>query len=221
LLTRVPQVPAIPAARGGNQRQRVEDTPSRGPGISESARRKLEEHRKARDNQRGGFLNCVLPTNLEIRSTDNSTGEGISARNEQRNDGPRGLGDFQQRLNRDSQGGRNGRSRSAQETGRGSESSRSARNGWDATPRDPSGADGNWGGVRDRRWDAPTPRASRDGRLGDDEDDLGGLGRLDMREWEEEQTQLDRDWYMANEDGTLVSINDIFSATTDDPTDGR
>jgi len=27
-----------------------------------------------------------------------------------------------------------------------------------------------------------------------------------MREWEEEQTQLDRDWYMANEDGTLVSI---------------
>jgi pre-mRNA-splicing factor ATP-dependent RNA helicase DHX38/PRP16 len=150
-------------------------------------------------------LDATDPANLEIRLTNSPTGEGISARNEQRNDGPRGLGDFQQRLNRDSQGGRNGRSRSAQETGRGSESSRSARNGWDSTPRDPSGADSNWGGVRDRRWDAPTPRASRDGRLGDDEDDLGGLDRLDMREWEEEQTQLDRDWYMANEDGTLVS----------------
>lgn len=129
--------------------------------------------------------------------------DGISARNEQRNDGPRGLGDFQQRLNRDN--GRNGRPRSAQETPRGSESVRSARNGWDATPRDPSGADGNWGGVRNRRWDAPTPRASRNGRAGEDDDEAGGLGRFDMREWEEEQTQLDRDWYMANEDGTLVS----------------
>lgn len=27
---------------------------------------------------------------------------------------------------------------------------------------------------------------------------------LDMREWEEEQTKLDRDWYMANEDGQLM-----------------
>ncbi len=36
------------------------------------------------------------------------------------------------------------------------------------------------------------------------DDDEGGLGQFDAREWEEEQTKLDRDWYMANEDGTLV-----------------
>jgi hypothetical protein len=91
---------------------------------------------------------------------------------------------------------------------RGNDSSvRSARNGWDATPRDPSGGGGNWGAARDRRWDAPTPRASEDGRGFDDIED--GLQRLDVREWEEEQTKLDRDWYMANEDGTLVSFSII------------
>lgn len=66
--------------------------------------------------------------------------------------------------------------------------------------------------MRDRRWDAPTPRASRGG---DDEDPVGGLDRLNMREWEEEQTQLDRDWYMANEDGTLVSGVSIGLAGSD------
>jgi len=28
--------------------------------------------------------------------------------------------------------------------------------------------------------------------------------RLDVREWEEEQVRLDRDWYMAPEEGTLM-----------------
>jgi len=206
-----PQVPAIPASRTGNQRQRVEDTPSRGPGLSEIARKKLEEHRKARENQRSEFLHEM---EAETSLIDNFIDDGISARNEHRNDGTRSLGDFQQRLNRDSQSGRHGPQSSTQEMGRRSGSSRGVRNEWDATPRDPSGADGNWGGVRNRRWDAPTPRASGDGRLSDDEDDEGGLSRLDMREWEEEQTQLDRDWYMASEDGTLVRISEWLR---DDP----
>lgn len=173
------KVPSLPASRSGTQRQRVEDTPSRGPGLSDKARLALEEHRRSREAQRS---------------------EGIAARNDRRPDG-QGLGDFQQRLNRNV---RDNRSRMPQQTPRGGESTRSARNGWDATPRDPNGGDGNWGGVRNRRWDAPTPRASKDGNMAIDDDDEGGLGQFDAREWEEEQTKLDRDWYMASEDGTLM-----------------
>lgn len=113
------------------------------------------------------------------------------------------MSDFQQRLNRDIRD-----RRQPQQTPRGGESSRSARNTWDATPRDPSGADGNWGGVRNRKWDAPTPRAGRNSGM-DDDDDAGGMDRMDMREWEEEQTKLDRDWYMASEDGQLVGILEL------------
>lgn len=43
-------VPGLPASRTSNFRQKPEDTPSRGPGLSDAARRKLEEHRRARDN---------------------------------------------------------------------------------------------------------------------------------------------------------------------------
>lgn len=94
--------------------------------------------------------------------------------------------------------------RNPQQTPRGGDSTRSSRSTWDSTPRDPQGSDGNWGGVRNRKWDAPTPRASRGGDVdmadGEEERAMG----LDMREWEEEQTKLDRDWYMANEDGQLM-----------------
>lgn len=71
--------------------------------------------------------------------------------------------------------------------------------GWDATPRNQSdGRGGGWGRTRARAWDAPTPRESRDSSP-----DQGDL-RLDVREWEEEQVRLDRDWYMAAEEGTLM-----------------
>lgn len=46
-------------------------------------------------------------------------------------------------------------------------------------------------------WDAPTPRAVR-GEEGD-----GALG-IDSREWEEEQTRLDRDWYTGAEEGGVA-----------------
>ena len=71
---------------------------------------------------------------------------------------------------------------------------------WDATPRDRRDGDGGggWGGAGSRGWDAPTPRASR-GASPDD-----GTVELDMREWEEEQVRLDRDWYMGAEEGGLV-----------------
>jgi pre-mRNA-splicing factor ATP-dependent RNA helicase DHX38/PRP16 len=70
---------------------------------------------------------------------------------------------------------------------------------WDATPRDRRDGDGGgWGGAGSRGWDAPTPRASRGGSPGE------GNIELDMREWEEEQVRLDRDWYMGAEEGGLV-----------------
>jgi pre-mRNA-splicing factor ATP-dependent RNA helicase DHX38/PRP16 len=70
---------------------------------------------------------------------------------------------------------------------------------WDATPRDRRDGDGGgWGRAGSRGWDAPTPRASRGGSPDD------GNIELDMREWEEEQVRLDRDWYMGAEEGGLV-----------------
>lgn len=45
-------------------------------------------------------------------------------------------------------------------------------------------------------WDAPTPRAVR-------EEGDGAFG-IDAREWEEEQTRLDRDWYTGAEEGGVV-----------------
>jgi pre-mRNA-splicing factor ATP-dependent RNA helicase DHX38/PRP16 len=48
-------VPSLPASRS-TVRQRGEETPSNPGGISESARRRLEEHRKNRERQRGEFF---------------------------------------------------------------------------------------------------------------------------------------------------------------------
>lgn len=69
---------------------------------------------------------------------------------------------------------------------------------WDATPRSQSDGGGGWGRTGARAWDAPTPRASRD-----PSPDQGGT-ELDIREWEEEQVRLDRDWYMGAEEGSLM-----------------
>lgn len=70
---------------------------------------------------------------------------------------------------------------------------------WDSTPRSQASGSG-WGAARDRRWDAPTPRAGR----GEDDDD-DGRSVAGGREWEEEQIKLDRDWYMGAE-GSAVRI---------------
>jgi pre-mRNA-splicing factor ATP-dependent RNA helicase DHX38/PRP16 len=69
---------------------------------------------------------------------------------------------------------------------------------WDNTPRNTNReGDGGWGNTRTRRWDAPTPRAARGSSPEGSEDALG----LDVREWEEEQIKLDRDWYNVAEGG--------------------
>ncbi|KIY69583.1 putative PRP16-RNA-dependent ATPase [Cylindrobasidium torrendii FP15055 ss-10] len=181
------KVPNLPSR---NTRQRGEETPSRGAGLSDTARQRLEEHRRNREKQR----------------------DGIAITQERRDDGPKGLGDFQRRLNRDSRYDRRDdrrdydrRDRGWDSTPRGNTSRRSNNGdvsvrvpnvGWDATPRlyrddttddvDPS---------MSRRWDAPTPRMSRDGSPSYD---------INTREWEDEQARLDRDWYTGAEDGALA-----------------
>ncbi|KAJ7232855.1 hypothetical protein B0H12DRAFT_1028838 [Mycena haematopus] len=177
------KVPSLPV-RSDNQRQRGTETPSHPGGMSEIARKRLEEHRRNKDKQR----------------------EGITAANERRDDAPKGLGDFQRRSNRDRDrgwGGKrdfdNGRSwdvtpRSVKGNGD-APSVRVPNVGWDSTPRRPG--DENWGGAGNRLWDAPTPRNMRAGSP----DSAFGL---DAREWEEEQVRLDRDWYTGAEEGGVA-----------------
>lgn len=203
-------MPSLPVPRSANIRQRGEETPSHPGGLSEVGRQRLEEHRRNREKQRGDTTFCLL---WHILSDYYS--EGIRAQNESRTDAPKGLGDFQRRSNRDRD--RGWTDRRAQEQGRGWDSTPNA-NGrgsssrdapsvrvpnvpWDATPRSARGEDsGGWGGARNRRWDAPTPRVARGGSPDGDE---GAFG-LDSREWEEEQVKLDRDWYTGAEEGGIA-----------------
>lgn len=80
--------------------------------------------------------------------------------------------------------------------------------GWDSTPRSSRGGDererdSGWGGARNRRWDAPTPRIARSG-----DEDEGAALNFDMQEWEDEQTKLDRDWYTGAEEGGVAGDDD-------------
>jgi hypothetical protein len=142
----------------------------------------------------------------------------LKAANEPRSDAPKGLGDFQRRLNRDrdrdngwadrrGDSGQDQRSRGWDGTPSRSSGSRDAPSvrvpnvSWDATPSRSSAGEGDgWGRQNDRRWDAPTPRVARGGSPDGDEAAFG----LDSREWEEEQVKLDRDWYTGAEEGGLA-----------------
>ncbi|KAM6497862.1 hypothetical protein JOM56_005810 [Amanita muscaria] len=188
------KVPNFPASHHNHARQRGEDTPSHPGGLSETGRKRLEEYRRNRDKQR----------------------EGITASNERRSDGPKGLGDFQRRSNRDRGRDRGWDSRrehdrrdargwdstpgSVRPTSGDAPSVRVPNVGWDSTPRRHGEGVSGWGHAGSRSWDAPTPRTVRSGSPDGEE---GGVG-FDMREWEEEQTRLDRDWYTGAEDGGVV-----------------
>ena len=144
--------------------------------------------------------------------------EGITAINESRSDGPKGLGDFQRRSNRDRDRGWRGkrdydRNRGHDQGQRGWDStpksnfSRDAPSvrvpdvPWDSTPRSSREEEGSgWGATRNRGWDAPTPRVAR----GESPDGEDGAPGFDTREWEEEQVRLDRDWYTGPEDGGVA-----------------
>lgn len=129
---------------------------------------------------------------------------------ERKDDGPKGLGDFHRRLNRNDRGwaGRSGREwdstprsqRGSRDRDQDAPSVRVPNVGWESTPRrSRDGEVSGWGGAKDRTWDAPTPRVPRGGSPEDD-----GLFGVDMREWEEEQVKLDRDWYSGAEEGGVA-----------------
>lgn len=188
------KVPSLPTSRANTTRQRGEETPSHPGGLSDVARQRLDEHRKSRDRQR----------------------EGITATQERKYDGPKGLGDFQRRSNRDNRmwgdkrdrGQRDGRSwdstprseRDGRDRDRDAPSIRVPNVSWESTPRRGGNNDSSgWGGAKNRAWDAPTPRVPRGASPEED-----GLLGVDMREWEEEQLRLDRDWYSGAEEGFVA-----------------
>ncbi|KAF8921605.1 putative PRP16-RNA-dependent ATPase [Mucidula mucida] len=165
----------LPSLPSRHERQRGEETPSHPGGLSDIARKRLEEYKRSREKPR----------------------DGISIIADRRNDGPKGLGDFQRRSNRDGRydrGRRDYNDRGREDYRRGDRNDR----GWDATPRGGATprANGDAPSVRvpnvawdstprhsrdddvgysaNRRWDAPTPRISRD-----------STPDLETREWEE------------------------------------
>ncbi|KAF8736643.1 hypothetical protein AX14_014214 [Amanita brunnescens Koide BX004] len=179
------KLPNIPTSRNNHMRHRGEETPSHPGGLSETGRKRLEEHRRSKDKQR----------------------EGISAVPERQSNAPKGLGDFQRRLNRDSWDDRRRDVRGWSATPRSTRgpsseapSVRVPNVGWDSTPRRPEEDGSGWGRAGSRRWDAPTPRAARGGSPDGEEAAIG----FDMREWEEEQVKLDRDWYSGAEEGGVT-----------------
>ncbi|KAL5511427.1 DHX38 [Sanghuangporus vaninii] len=188
------KIPTVPASRLGNLRHRGEETPSHPGGLSDTARRRLEEYKRNKEKQR----------------------EGFNIREESRRDAPQGLGDFQRRSNRDrGWGGRDGfRDRNGDREARNGWTPRTDRGsgrddgpsvripnaGWETTPRIGRGDEaGGWGSARTRGWDAPTPRIARGGSPEGD-----GALNIDAHEWEEEQIRLDRDWYMGAEEGGVA-----------------
>ncbi|KAJ7198710.1 hypothetical protein GGX14DRAFT_664814 [Mycena pura] len=183
------KLPNLPV-RTDNQRQRGPETPSHPGGMTEIARKRLEEHRRTREKQR----------------------EGITAANERRDNAPKGLGDFQRRSNCDRDRGWGGKHDFDRQSSwdvtprsvRGSGDAPSVRVpnvGWDSTPRRPGDENSGWDAAGTRRWDAPTSRNVRE------ESPDYALG-LDAREWEEEQIRLDRDWYLGAEEGGVAGDED-------------
>jgi pre-mRNA-splicing factor ATP-dependent RNA helicase DHX38/PRP16 len=214
-------VPNIPTARGVNVRQRGDETPSHPGGLSEAGRTKLEEYRRNREKQKGQSVPRSFSSYFPHGYNFNYNYiEGISAVYEVKEDAPRGLSDFQRRLNRDRDRGWNGKRdyKNNREGGNGWDvpprTDRSGQDnaisvrvpnvGWESTPRGgPSEDSSGWGGTQNRSWDAPTPRAVREASP-DDGDRVFGI---DAREWEEEQVRLDRDWYNSGED-TVAGDNE-------------
>ncbi|TFK99651.1 P-loop containing nucleoside triphosphate hydrolase protein [Pterulicium gracile] len=179
------KMPNLPASRNANFRQREADTPSHPGGMSDSGRKRLDDYRKERERREGIRASVDKP----------------------KDDAPRGLGDFQRRLNREERGRRGGRrdnyGDSTPRSDRDAPSVRVPNVGWDSTPRNGRDGEANgWGEARNRRWDAPTPRVARDGSP-----EEGAIG-LDAREWEEEQLRLDRDWYTGAEEGGVTGDDD-------------
>ncbi|ODO00817.1 pre-mRNA-splicing factor ATP-dependent RNA helicase PRP16 [Cryptococcus wingfieldii CBS 7118] len=222
------KVPVVPVRRD-HTRIKPEETPSRGPGLSDEARARVEARRRER----------------------NQPQTGITASSADKEPSRQGLGDFQNRLNRegyedrrrgghgdrrddrggygyredrrdgsggyrDDRGGfrdgdrREGKSWNAAPTPRtsrndrdfGGGSARIPNKGWDETPRGSRGFESRGNGSGESRgWDQ-TPKTPRGGSP-----EGNGL-ELDAKEWEEEQVKLDRDWYSYDDEGAVAADDD-------------
>ena len=223
------QVPSRPLA-STNVRQRPEDTPSHGTGLSSSARSRLEEHRKARSTL---LERNALATSRDERQRSDKNGNALQ--------------DFRDRLNRkqaypnhrplrpkdkgeggSSDNSNNGRldesrrdasirssrpqydstpssaarlpSRSWDSTPSATERS-SSRRVWDATPSRPQPRHRNGSTSVRGSSEWDTPRRISGTDYPEELPDLTPSVRgIGAQDWEDEQIRLDRDWY-ASEDG--------------------
>lgn len=207
-------VPSRPVS--ANIRQRPDETPSHGPGLSESARQKLEEHRRRRAEA------------------------AADSRNERpRQDNDDHLASFRNRANRNERAGppppqrrAEGDMRPPGVPARSGDTSILRRydqtpssvapvtnRGWDATP----------GAATRKSWDSTPRRTERTPREWDTprldgvdypEEQLASPGG--GREWDEEQLRLDREWY-TREDGQAADddMADPFAGYDDDTVDSQ
>ncbi|WVO13862.1 hypothetical protein L204_101485 [Cryptococcus depauperatus] len=209
------KVPAIPIRRD-HARIRPDETPSRGTGLSELARARLENRLKTRK---------AANTAVNASSTDKEPNR-------------QGLGDYQQRANRDTFGGRGEQNgsryyerRERERTDGHQENGMKRRNDneekpWGAalvprTIRTDRGFDGGSARIPRKRWDE-TPRSSRGPERWNRDKAARGWDQtprssrespdtsleLDAKEWEEEQVRLDRDWYSYDDEGAVAADDD-------------
>lgn len=187
-------VPARPASQTSRQRQ--DETPSHPGGLSDQARKRLQEHRASRQRDVTSVSNKDTPRTIKEKEEKDH------------------LASFRDRLNRNVPQYKRGDSsslrldRNLDDTPSGKAVIRNQ--AWDATPSS-GGQSYNktsaWestpraGGIKRKgEWD--TPRADRDGVNGRNypEEQENGPGG---KEYEEEQLRLDRDWYSTEEDGLV------------------
>lgn len=195
-------MPSRPSARPSNPRSRVDATPSAGSGLSETAARKLAEHRAKRaalaQAPAVGDSRALRDRDEGGRRAMEGFRERLNRNEERRRDaggraaGGGGGGYDGGRERDDGYGGRSvrrqeGRRRAEDEPqtpgGSFTSSARLRNEGWDSTPRSSSR------GAAGAGWDS-TPRSSRGGGGGggDDYDDddrrRGGRTRAGEREWD-------------------------------------
>ncbi|KAA1096237.1 DEAH-box RNA helicase prp16 [Puccinia graminis f. sp. tritici] len=219
------KVPTRPASQRFNRRQRPDDTPSHGPGLTSTAQAKLDEYRKKRAAQ-------ASQEQFDSRdpkpNTEGALKEFRERANRSHKFGPPRSHDPNQSRGKprevtDSQASRVPSSiTDTPSSGRGSSQIIKGR-AWESTPltsvsgssQSKRGQDLPWSSTprssarvpSGREWD-DTPRTQADTDLGPPPD-----SGIDAREWEEEQMRLDRDWYNHEEGNALDDeYNNPFAA---------
>ncbi|MBW0470135.1 hypothetical protein O181_009850 [Austropuccinia psidii MF-1] len=204
------KIPTRPASHYLNRRQRPDDTPSHGPGLSLVAQAKLDQHRKRRaaqlsqekfdsrnlKSETGGALDEFreranrshpnAPKSHHSNDTQTSKNKSFDQATRPISDSPSTHRNSSRIIGRRAWDSTPSLSSSSQ-----THLNSSSNPSWEATPRSTAKV------PRGREWDTPLNRA--------EDEDLGpplGSG-IDAREWEEEQMRLDRDWYNHEEDNTI------------------